>query len=302
MLISLIRATGDPALREKALIRCAALWLQQWARPISHAVRALHPKEPMYTFWDYMRNRWERDGGLRLDHILLSSALTERLQSAGVDRHIRGLQDASDHAPVWAELRDALNRPSSASLGGGHAGTMPTRASPTSKKSARRTCGEIGRQTRAVGPSKPEPSRRPLLVIDGDSFAHRSYHALPKTIRRSDGKGAGAILGFANFLLRFYADERPRAVIVGWDSLDAPTKRHEMFPAYQSGRVFDEELIEQLNVLPEFVAAFGFANAKAPGYEADDFLAAAVSAEERAGGSALVASGDRDSFQLAAQS
>ena len=58
-------------------------------------------------------------------------------------------------------------------------------------------------------------------------------------------------------------------------------------------------LIEQLKVLPEFLAAFGFANAKAPGYEADDFLAAAVSTEERAGGSALVASGDRDSFQLA---
>jgi DNA polymerase I len=123
-----------------------------------------------------------------------------------------------------------------------------------------------------------------LLVIDGDPFAHRSYHALPKTIRRSDGKGAGAIVGFANFLLRFYADERPRAVIVGWDSLDAPTKRHEMFPAYQSGREFDEELIEQLSVLPDFVAAFGFSNAKAPGFEADDFLAAAVAAEERAGG------------------
>ena len=72
-----------------------------------------------------------------------------------------------------------------------------------------------------------------------------------------------------------------------------------MFPAYQSGREFDDDLIEQLNVLPEFVAACGFANAKAPGYEADDFLAAAVAAEERAGGSALVASGDRDSFQLA---
>jgi DNA polymerase I len=140
---------------------------------------------------------------------------------------------------------------------------------------------------------------RPLLVIDGDSFAHRSYHALPKTIRRSDGKAAGAILGFANVLLRLYVDERPRAVIVGWDTLEAPTKRQEMFPAYQSGREFDDDLIEQLNVLPEFVAAFGFANAKAPGYEADDFLAAAVSAEERAGGSAVVASGDRDSFQLA---
>jgi DNA polymerase-1 len=138
-------------------------------------------------------------------------------------------------------------------------------------------------------------------VIDGDSFAHRSYHALPKTIQRSDGKGAGAILGFANFLLRFYVDERPRAVIVGWDSLETPTKRHEMFPAYQSGREFAEDLIEQLSRLPEFVAACGFATAKAPGFEADDFLAAAVAAEERAGGSALVASGDRDSFQLASE-
>ncbi len=266
------------------------------------AVRTLHPKEPMYTFWDYMPNHWERDGGLRLDHVLLSPVLKERLQGAGVDRHIRGMEDASDHAPVWAELHDARNRPRSASPVGAHATTTAATASSKTKKSARRTDGEIQRQTRAVGLSRPKPSRRPLLVIDGDSFAHRSYHALPKTIRRSDGKGAGAIVGFANFLLRFYADERPRAVIVGWDSLEAPTKRHEMFPAYQSGREFDEELIEQLNVLPEFVAAFGFSNAKASGFEADDFLAAAVAAEERAGGSAIVASGDRDSFQLASSS
>jgi DNA polymerase I len=244
-----------------------------------------------------MRNRWERDGGLRLDHILLSSALMERLQNAGVDRHIRGMEDASDHAPVWEELRKAPNRPSSAGLVGGHATTAATTPSPKAKKSDGRTGGEVRSQTRADG--KPQPSRRPLLVIDGDSFAHRSYHALPKTTRRNDGKAAGAIVGFANFLLRFYADEHPRAVIVGWDTLDAPTKRHEMFPAYQSGREFDEELIEQLNVLPEFVAAFGFAKAKAPGYDADDFLAAAVAAEESAGGSAVVATGDRDSFQLA---
>jgi exodeoxyribonuclease-3 len=261
------------------------------------AVRALHPKEPMYTFWDYMRKRWERDGGLRIDHLLLSPVLTERLQDAGVDRHIRGLEDASDHAPVWAELRDALDRPPSASFVGSHA-TKVAPSSSKAKKSARRTDGEIRGRSPAIAPSKPELSRRPLLVIDGDSFAHRSYHALPKTIRRSNDKGAGAILGFANFLLRFYADERPRAVIVGWDSLDAPTKRHEMFPAYQSGREFDEELIEQLNLLPQFVAAFGFLNAKAPGFEADDFLAAAVAAEERSGGTAVVASGDRDSFQL----
>jgi DNA polymerase-1 len=158
---------------------------------------------------------------------------------------------------------------------------------PAGYRVTRRTASPSRRDNaRARGPSKPELSRRPLLVIDGDSFAHRSYHALPKTIRRSDGKGAGAIVGFANFLLRFYADERPRAVIVGWDTLEAPTRRHQLFPAYQSGREFDEELIEQLNVLPEFVAACGFANAKAPGFETD-FLAAAVAAEERAGGSTL---------------
>jgi DNA polymerase-1 len=123
---------------------------------------------------------------------------------------------------------------------------------------------------------------------------------LTATLLRIDPtKSAGAILGFANFLLRLYAGERPRAVIVGWDSLKTPTNRHEMFPAYQSGREFAEDLIEQLSELPEFVAACGFANAKAPGLEADDFLAAAVAAEERAGGSAVVASGDRDSFQLA---
>jgi DNA polymerase-1 len=142
---------------------------------------------------------------------------------------------------------------------------------------------------------------RPLLVVDGDSFAHRAYHALPKSIRRRDGKGAGAILGFANILLRLYEQEQPRAVLVGWDTLDAPTYRTELFPAYQSGREFDPELIEQLEILPSLVAACGFANAKAPGYEADDFLAAAVAKEERRKGTVLVASGDRDAFQLASE-
>jgi DNA polymerase-1 len=137
------------------------------------------------------------------------------------------------------------------------------------------------------------------LVVDGDSFAHRGYHALPKTIRRVGDKGGGAIVGFANILLRLYEVEQPRAVLVGWDTLGAPTYRQRLFPAYQGGRQFDDELVEQLEVLPDFVAACGFANAKAPGYEADDFLAAAAASEEANAGSVLVASGDRDAFQLA---
>jgi DNA polymerase-1 len=141
----------------------------------------------------------------------------------------------------------------------------------------------------------------PLLVIDGDSFAHRAYHALPKSIRRRDNKGAGAILGFANYLLRFYETEKPRAVLVAWDTLDAPTYRHAALPGYQSGRVFDDELVDQLEVLPHFVTACGFACAKAAGYEADDFLAAAVAREERRGGTTIVATGDRDAYQLASE-
>ena len=143
--------------------------------------------------------------------------------------------------------------------------------------------------------------RRPLLIVDGDSFAHRAYHALPKSIRRRGNKGAGAILGFANFLLRLYQTEAPRAVLVGWDTFNEPTYRHEALAAYQSGRSFDDELIEQLEVLPDFVAACGFVGAKAAGYEADDFLAAAAAREEKLGGTALVASGDRDAYQLASE-
>jgi DNA polymerase I len=141
--------------------------------------------------------------------------------------------------------------------------------------------------------------KRPLLVIDGDSFAHRAYHALPKTIRRAGNKGAGAILGFANMLLRLYEAESPRAVLTGWDTLNEPTYRHKVLAGYQSGRVFDDELVEQLEVLPGFVIACGFASAKAAGYEADDFLAAAAAREEGRGGTVLVASGDRDAYQLA---
>jgi DNA polymerase I len=143
--------------------------------------------------------------------------------------------------------------------------------------------------------------RRPLLIIDGDSFAHRAYHALPKSIRRRGNKGAGAILGFANFLLRLYDTEQPRAVLVGWDTLEEATYRHAALPSYQAGRDFDAELVDQLQVLPDFVNACGFASAKAAGYEADDFLAAAAAREERLGGTALVASGDRDAYQLASE-
>ncbi len=68
------------------------------------AVRKLHPGERIYTFWDYFRNAWGRDAGLRLDHLLLSPSIADRLQAADVDRQVRGREHASDHAPAWIEL------------------------------------------------------------------------------------------------------------------------------------------------------------------------------------------------------
>jgi DNA polymerase I len=100
-------------------------------------------------------------------------------------------------------------------------------------------------------------------------------------------------------LLRLWETEEPRAVFVGWDTLTVPTYRHEAFEPYQSGRVFEESLLEQLDLLPQLVEALGFATAKAAGYEADDFVAAAVRSEEKRKGTAVVVTSDRDLFQLA---
>jgi exodeoxyribonuclease-3 len=94
------------------------------------AIRHLHPTEPMYTFWDYMRNRWARDAGLRIDFLLLSASVKQRLVRAGVDRDVRGREDASDHAPVWIELRDAST-----------AQTAVRKKTATKKKQRRRKIG-----------------------------------------------------------------------------------------------------------------------------------------------------------------
>jgi DNA polymerase-1 len=115
-----------------------------------------------------------------------------------------------------------------------------------------------------------------LLAVDGDSFAHRAYHGLPKSIRLN------AIVGFTNMLTGLWQAERPDAVVVGWDTLETPTYRHTAYEAYQSGRVFEDSLLEQLALMPALTQALGFTVGKAPGYEGD----------------VLVATSDRDAYQL----
>ncbi len=107
------------------------------------------------------------------------------------------------------------------------------------------------------------------------------------------------IVGFANMLIRAWEAERPRTVFVAFDTILEPTYRHELLPEYQSGRDFPLDLTDQLDKLPELVEALGFPWGKKAGYEADDFLAAAVASEEKRKGKALVLTNDRDLFQLA---
>ena len=90
----------DALFRPEVRAAFAKLVAQGW----TDAVRHLHPKEKIYTFWDYFRNAYGRDAGLRIDHFLLSPAVAERLRAAGVDRAVRGWEKTSDHAPVWVEL------------------------------------------------------------------------------------------------------------------------------------------------------------------------------------------------------
>jgi exodeoxyribonuclease III len=91
----------DALIQPESRAAFAALVAQGW----TDAIRTLHPAKPMFTFWDYKRNRWPRDAGLRLDHLLLSPVLAPRLIKAGVDRELRSEDGASDHAPAWILLR-----------------------------------------------------------------------------------------------------------------------------------------------------------------------------------------------------
>ena len=140
----------------------------------------------------------------------------------------------------------------------------------------------------------------PLLVVDGDSFAHRAFHSMPRSVRRADGRPGNLLTGFTSMLVQLWKAEQPRAVVVGWDTLFVPTYRHELLPGYQAGREFDPELLEQLDLAPAMLEEGGIVCGKAAGFEADDFLGAAVAAERARGGRSLVATSDRDAFQLVA--
>ncbi|HEY8782251.1 MAG TPA: exodeoxyribonuclease III [Mucilaginibacter sp.] len=96
------RWVNDALFRPETRAAFKTLAAQGW----TDAIRKLYPNEKIYTFWDYFRNAYARDAGLRIDHFLLSPDVDRRLTAAGVDRNVRGWEKSSDHAPVWIELAD----------------------------------------------------------------------------------------------------------------------------------------------------------------------------------------------------
>lgn len=147
-----------------------------------------------------------------------------------------------------------------------------------------------------------EMDRSPLLIVDGDNLAHRAYHSTPKSVQGAGGRPINAIVGFFGMLTNLWSAERPRAIFVAWDTLSVPTYRHELWPAYQSGREFDDAILEQLDALPGLCEAARCGVGKAAGYEADDLMAAAARAEVAEGGTCLLFTSDRDSYQLVSDS
>jgi 5'-3' exonuclease len=146
-------------------------------------------------------------------------------------------------------------------------------------------------------PPRRRAPRRPLLVVDAPSLLFRAYYALPRSIKAADGHPVNALLGSVNIMLNEIGRHDPRAVVMAFGQ-DAADYRVELFAGYHADREpMEDEIGRQFEQAPDLYAAFGWESAAVAGLEADDVLGSFASAEQDAGGSALILTGDRDMFQ-----
>ena len=134
-----------------------------------------------------------------------------------------------------------------------------------------------------------------LMVLDGNSLVNRAFFGI-KLLTTKDGRYTNAIYGFQNILLNLLAAHKPDAVAIAWDER-APTFRHTAYDGYKATRHgMPEELAQQMPVLKELLTDLGFVQVSKAGWEADDILGTLAAACEAAGGTTLLATGDRDSL------
>jgi 5'-3' exonuclease len=140
---------------------------------------------------------------------------------------------------------------------------------------------------------------QPLLVVDAPSALFRAFYALPDTITDKDGQPVNALLGALNIVFRVVADYQPRAVVLTFGP-DAAEYRTELYPPYHAQRPeVPPDLDRQFAESREFFEAFGWTIARSDDHEADDVLHSLARAEEEAGGTVLILTGDRDMYQCA---
>ena len=141
------------------------------------------------------------------------------------------------------------------------------------------------------------PATRPLLIVDAPSLLYRAFFALPKSIKGSAGTSVNALLGSANLILREVEEHDPRAVVLCFGP-DAAEYRVELYQPYHAARPpVPDELAPQFDAAPAFFEAFGWTSEISSDHEADDVMGSLALAEEKAGGDALILTGDRDMFQ-----
>jgi 5'-3' exonuclease len=141
----------------------------------------------------------------------------------------------------------------------------------------------------------------PLLAIDAPFVLYRSFFALPDSIKGADGRPINALLGAVNLILRIAADRAPRAIVVCFGA-EAAKYRVDLYPSYHADRPpVPDALAWQFKRAPELFDAFGWSTMSTDELEADDLLGALATAEEQAGGSALIMTGDRDMYQCATE-
>ncbi|HEY2601002.1 MAG TPA: 5'-3' exonuclease [Thermoleophilaceae bacterium] len=141
------------------------------------------------------------------------------------------------------------------------------------------------------------PGTRPLLIVDAPSLLYRAFFALPKSIKGSGGTSVNALLGSSNLMLREVEEHDPRAVVLCFGP-DAAEYRVELYEPYHAERPpVPDELAPQFAAAPDFFASFGWTSAISDDHEADDVMGSLAVAEEKAGGDALILTGDRDMFQ-----
>jgi DNA polymerase-1 len=277
--------------------------------------RQQHPGGGIYSWWDYRNRAFDRDDGLRIDHIFVTPALAGRGTASGVDRAEREGEKPSDHAPVAA----VFDAPPPEWLGGaagervaqalGDRGTVAGAESAVGPGSEQSAAG--AESTKAARSSAGKraafagsPKRKKLILIDGHSLAYRAFYGLPLYDRRgkisfnnSRGEFTNAVYGFANMLIKAWTDEKPDYIAVAFDA--GRTFRDDLYEPYKGTRQkMPDELVPQIDRIIQLVEAFDIPAVTAEGFEADDILGTLATRAAADGLDALIVTGDSDAFQL----